>query len=560
MSRHLFKLRFKQLPKFLSVVAFLLSFALVVSCNSNPAEETFTAVPTVTLSAQTTSVSCGSPSGGPTNNPIAEQYGAEALSWTNDIKWDCVYNIEDFDGSSMGDRFNAARDAASANNGGVVYFPAGTYSFTDDILLKNGVVVRGETPSSTDAKSSFYNPSTKFEFPKYEPRLSDRGTPNNTAFKNISTTTPDTDSNIGIVNIDINRAGIHFIGDFVTGENKNLIVFGVRSNNVAQPDGSVPDVSFQEPWMRYSDRFAANIKINAYANVLVSNNRLNDAITDDYEQPGYKVQSLDGESIVTYAEGNKVPFVYTNHYGIVVNRSKSGNLQYASEPNVEPGLFREGVTIQNNWIYKTMRVGIHASGSGLVIKSNIIRDQNNKQWWTDPRGLKQPHGSNTLENRGIDWSGWNVLIEGNDYEIYRHQIMDSRYFSVDGEGILIQECCGGTSINQVVVRNNKGNSYIGLYKVPDIKNVLITDNELSKSVADASLIFISADTNRGSNSMSDVRIESNRINGSILAKASSGGSGNVIRNNKGDDSGSIEYSCHIQLSDNSGFEVEPCSN
>ena len=36
---------------------------------------------------------CGSPSGGPTDNPIAAKYGQNAYPWTEEIKWDCVYNL-----------------------------------------------------------------------------------------------------------------------------------------------------------------------------------------------------------------------------------------------------------------------------------------------------------------------------------------------------------------------------------------------------------------------------------------------------------------------------------
>ncbi len=52
-----------------------------------------------------------------------------------------------------------------------------------------------------------------------------------------------------------------------------------------------------------------------------------------------------------------------------------------------------------------------------MIKDNTIRDQENKQWWLHSTGTKQPLGSNTFENRAIDWSGWDVVIEGNNYQV-----------------------------------------------------------------------------------------------------------------------------------------------
>lgn len=546
--------RFSQISLLLSL--FLCCAYLVGACSGDRA----TSEPVSPLSQASPALSCGSSSGGPTENPVTRRYADPALAWTDELKWECVYNIEDFDGATDGDRFDAAKDAAIAAGGGVIYFPAGTYTFADDLLLANGIVVRGEVPSTSDAKSEAYAPPTQFQFPQYEPVLSGTGTPNETAFKQITTAAPDTDSNLGLVDIDINRAAVNLVSQVDAAENQNIVIFGVRSNNVARPDARVPDLAFQDAWMRFSDRFAANIKISAYANVLVANNRLNDAVTDTYDQPGYSIRSVSNDDeIITYAEGWKVPFSYTDHYGIVVNRSKEGGFGYGTNPETEPGLFRQGIVIRDNWVYKTMRVGIHASGSGLVIRGNEIRDRPNKSVWADPRGIQEPKGATTFENRGIDWSGWNVFVEENDYEVHRHQVKDSQYFSVDGEGILIQECCGGTSINQATIQNNQGNSYIGLYKVPDIENVVIQNNEISADGAGMQLIYVSADTNNGSNSMSNVRIEGNTLNGGILAKASAGGERNFIRGNQGDGSGEITYSCSVEALENEGFEVKSCS-
>ena len=541
--------QFKARSVFWFLMLFILGFVCVLfacTANGGGSNSTFN------------SAACGSPSSGPTDNPVASRY-ADAPPWTQQIQWSCVYNIRDFEGATDTDRFNGARERAIAHGGGVVYFPAGIYQFSDNLSLANGIVLRGETPTSADAKSDVYRPPTRLEFPKYEPSQSDSGGSNQTAFKKILTQSPNADSNLGLVNIDINRAGVELIGDPDTGENQNIVILGVRSNNVAEPDAGVPDPAFQAAWLRYSNRFVANFKISAYANVLVANNRLNDAITDSYEQPGYTVRARNGDSIIAYTEGWKVPFDYANHYGIVVNRSKSGGFQYAAEPTLEPGLFRQGIVIQDNWIYKTMRVGVHASGSGLVIRNNQIYDQSDKQVWTDPTGKKQPRGSATFENRAIDWSGHDVLIEGNRYQVYRHRLMDSQYASVDGEGILIQQCCGGTSVNGAAIRGNAGNAYIGLYKIPDIQNVLITENELTSDGSQAAGIYVSADTNGGPNPMSTVRIENNRLAGDIRAQASAGGRGNFIQGNQADNGGSIRYSCHINVWNNPGFELDPCS-
>ncbi len=523
-----------------------------------PQEMNSTSGPESPNNFQKAASNCGSVKGGPTDNPIAEHYSNLSYPWTNQIKWNCVYNIQDFEGGTMVARFNAARDSAAANGGGVVYFPQGTYSFEDGISLKNGVVLRGDRPSVMDAKNSGFNPPSQLEFPKYEPQLSGNGTPNETAFKKIVTTIGNTDSNIGLINLNINRAGISLRGDIDTGNNQNIIIFGIRSNNVAEPDPRVPDISFQSPWLRYSYRFAANLEVNAKANILVANNRINDNITDNYDQPDYQVKTIKGEEIITYPEGNKVPFHYGNHYGIVINRSKSGGFQKNANPSTEPGLFRPGITLRDNWVYHTMRVAMSASGEGLVIQNNEIHDEREKAWWTDPTGLKEPRGAVTLENRAIDWSGANVLVEGNQYEVYRHQVKDTKYLSVDGEGILIQECCGGTTVDGVVLRNNRGNTYIGLYKIPSIKNVEIVGNRVTEGVTDMALIYVNADTNNAPGSIEDVKITNNTVNGGIFVQGSAGGKGNTVENNQGNNSGSVRYSCHVTATGNTGFEESPC--
>lgn len=546
-----------------SFYQFLCAFCLILvinSCNSpnsqNQTAESSTS-PTQNI-AQISKSNCGSKTSGPQDNPIAKKYGDNAFSWAKNIKWNCVYNIQDFPGNSVDTSFHNAREAASQNGGGVIYFTAGTYNFTDNIQLKNGVVIRGENPSETNARYNSFNPATKFVFPEYKPSFTVSGTPNNTAFKKILTANPDTDSNIGIVNIDINRAAIDFSAKNPNqNTNQNIIIFGVRSNNVAEPEPRVP-AEFQNPWQRFSSRFASNISIKAFANVLIANNRLNDAITDNFDQPNYIVRENRGNATVTYSEGNKAKFNYTDHYGISLNRSSSKPEELPNDPNKFPAFFRKGLVIQDNWVYHTMRVAIHATGDGLIIKNNQIRDAQNKQAWIDPTGTKQPQNAATFENRAIDWSGWNVVIEDNDFEVQRHQIMGGNYPSVDGEGILIQECCGGTSVNGVKITNNKGNSYIGIYKVPEVKNVLISGNQILTNITDTPAIYVNADTNRSKHKMDDVKIKNNTVFNAIFARASLGGSGNFISGNKSTNNGHLYSSCGINLEKNDGFVVKPC--
>ena len=504
-------------------------------------------------------------SGQPTDNPIAARYGAEAYPWTDEIRWSQVFNVADYGAVADGNyttsngtdntaAFNAARDAAAAAGGGVVYFPAGTYAFADHIYLKNGVVIRGATPTGiTDARTAGYAPPARFVFPRYNPVLSGNGTNNASAFKKIYTTDGNTDSNLGVVNVDLQRGAVNLQGASISGRNRNIVVFGVRSNNVAEAQSGVPDVAFQHAWQRWSNRFAANIRIQAYANTLVANCRINDDTTDTYEQPGYKVSSNGaGNGTITTLNGTQARFNYTDHYGIVVGRSGSSS-HLSPHPITEPSLFRPGITIRDNDVFHTMRVAIHAGGFGMEILDNTVRDQSGKIHWLHPDGKRPASNSQTLENRGIDWAGWNVLVEGNDIQVYRHRLNNGSYFSVDGEGILIQECCGGSLVNGITIQENTVNSYIGLYKMQDIRDAVIANN----TVSDSSLgIYVVANTNGGNYTLEEVLVENNTVSGGTISLLGNvtGSNATLRANLDGDLSPSgLGISAYVAHADNTGF-------
>jgi PKD repeat protein len=502
---------------------------------------------------------------GPTDNPVATKYGATAYPWTDQINWTNVFNVTTFAGATDMERYIAARDAAVAAGGGVVYFPAGTYTFTEDLYLANGVVIRGATPTNTDAKSATYDPPTKFVFPQYIPSFTGSGTPTSTAFKQIFTTTGNTDSNLGLVYIDVNRARINLQGDKDLGTNRNYLIFGVRSNNVALADGSIPKTTYQNAWQVWPNRFATNISITVFENTLIANNRLNDAITDDFEMPGYIVEDTskpvgDPARFVTLT-GPQAKFEYAAHYGIYVNRGSS--VTYGT-PATAPSLFRTGIVIRDNYVYGTNRVKIHAAGLGLVIQDNVLRDDPNKARWIAPTGDKLVQNAATLENRGIDFSGHQIQIVGNDVQVARHRLKEGPYYSVDGEGILHQECCGGSSIRGVLIEDNIVNSYIGLYKSREIEDAVIRGNLVTNGTgALTDLIYVVADTNSTPYYVKNVVIENNTIqsgnNIRLEGDGAGGGTGNVIQNNTSTGSGTINVSnaANATTSNNTGFTVVP---
>ena len=426
-----------------------------------------------------------------TDNPYRTFYNPADRHWTDSLAWGRVVDISGIPGSTNDLRTAIGQDSVRRLGGGVLYFPPGTYSFANGITLRNGVILRGAASGVASAKDSMFSPQTRFVFPKYMPSDTGNGTPNSTAFKRIVTEA--NASNCGVVDLDINYGGVTlasqtFIWDTLARgrtprsreHNRNLICMNVRTNNVAAPYGTVPS-SVQLGWQRWCSPFVANISIYAYENAVVANCRVNDflhngvnpVVNISYPQPGYIAKRNNVPTAVD--SGSQAVFSYTNHQGITMNRKETIS---NAQPWEEPGNFRPGLEIRDNWIYKTMRNGIQCSGSGILVADNVIRDDRHKMIWLDVLGLKfVTNNSATYENRGIDWAGWHVRILRNDIEVERHRFGTSPYSSVDGEGILLQECCGGTSVNGAEIANNRvRDTYIGLWKVRDIFNVHVSDN------------------------------------------------------------------------------------
>jgi len=470
-------------------------------------------------------------------------------------------------------RYNKARDFVAAQGGGVLFFPAGTYTFEGSIQFKTGVVIRGETPSNTIAKDSMFAPPTRFVFPRYIPSDTGLGTANSTAFKSISTL-PNT-SNSGLVYVDVDRASVSLRSQtFLTVQtprgstnqsqekNRNLIIFGVRSNNVASPYNTVPSAK-QKKWQRFSSPFSSNLSLFAWKNACIANCRVNDFDRNgvhpienlSFEQPGYLADRTGNAttSPIDTLPGHQAIFSYTDHHGISVNRKATIS---NATPEEEPDNFRSGLEVRDNWILKTMRVGIICSGMGIIVDRNLILDRPVKQTWLHPIGTRiASNNAATYENRGIDFGGWNVQITRNDITVVRHKIYNGPYYSVDGEGILLQECCGGTSVNGArITHNNTHNTYIGFWKVRSVNNVIIDSNDTGNEP-----IILAANVYASSGkfwyySVTDCKIRGNKGSG-IEVDGNRGGRTLIISGNTGTGNSTISAPCFAQIENNTGFST-----
>ena len=463
----------------------------------------------------------------PTDNPYRTRYAADLPSvpyhWTDSLPWtkvipitnysNLVKRVRDFSSNFEEDMLNdwqlafyAAQDSAVKVGGGVVYFPTlpdrqaipgtdSSYYFSDHLKLKSNIVLRGPTPSAIDARINTFCPPAFLEFPKYIYRGDvSINTGNNTAFKEITIDTTGITGigktgfrNIAIVYLDINRARIAAHPTFINvGNNiglanekpRNILILGVRSNNVAIPDVNVPTEILSagsKPWHRWPWRFGSNIDLYVSANAIIVGCRLNDyqnnsnskrlIQSDDFPQSGYKPSGF-GTTPQCSPTPEQAKFDYNRHYGIILNRLKKVGYNSVlgfvtnSLPAQEPELYAPGNVIMDNWLFKTSRAGIHAAGSGLLIKGNVTKDILNKSTIIDVVGqrcLNPDFGTGTpptFENRGIDFVGWDVNIIGNETEVYRIKLLPSNAYSTDGESWYFQGSGGGTARN-VLISGNK---------------------------------------------------------------------------------------------------------
>ncbi len=502
----------------------------------------------------------------PTNNPYLQKYDT-CPDWTNEIRWANVVNINSYyTGTGVWDTaLINAMDYVTNMGGGIVYFPAGAYTFKNSVSLKSAVVLRGDSPLCNNAKNDSFAPPSRFLFPQYIPSFTGNGTDNATAFKTI---TGSNIQNAGLVNLDINRGRIS-----IGGTSRNILIMGVRQNNIADPQSDIPSsYTWMNQWQRFSYRHCRNLSVyvEEHASVIncrindFTNNRLNPLINDSYDQIGYilggkyKINrntpsgatSWDGTdtdtTIITHPD--RAIFSYTDHYGIGVSGKQIDPASITKDID-------QKIEIIDNWVYVTMRVGIFGEGYGLLIKGNVRKDKTGKRVFIHPNGKQLcSNNSATFENRSLNFAGNKMRIEDNNLQVFRHNILYSGYPSVDGEGILMQtQDVWGAWIDELSIQRNTLNSYIGLYDLQfDLRNIYIKHNDLHDTGSIS--IFKKEQINR----LDEIYIDSNvnvkgiavglKVNTNLYTAQ---GNNIFIRLNEG--SGNIVYPCQSFLQNNIGF-------
>ena len=441
------------------------------------------------------------PAGLPTDNP-SRRY---KLDWTDQIRWDRVVSVADVPGASADDRIARAQKIVAEQGGGVVYLPAGTYRLSDSIRLLDGVVLRGEPPKLEDARQDAYSLGTRLEFPLYEFRPEGNGTPIETAFKGIVLDNPSNGAHCGLVHLHIERGHVRWLEAEGHQSRPNRIVYGCIFRNAAVVDPAVPDLSIgQHPWQRFTARHAAAIEIEAAGNILVANNRLPKSGEANFVMKGYRL--LQGKTPI---ELDEVIFDYDNRPGIYVNHFAIGGAGAEGPdgtPETHPHGFRRGIVIADNYIFQTGRMAIGFCGDGVVCRGNVIRFARDVVRPT-VTGRSVTAGTSTNDNRAVEMRGWRWVVEDNDYEVYRNWAYGRKYLINDGEGLMHEDHCNSTVLDSVL-RRNRGNAYISIYKTGGIDGLLVEDNEVPH-------IMVVADRNRSRHPIRRVRIVGNVTEGGI---------------------------------------------
>lgn len=429
----------------------------------------------------------------PTDNPVRSLFpeafdaatngsgNVDSYLWTDALPWASA-TVSTALPNDSGDDLAVIQgeiDALAAAGGGVLFLPAGTYDFSDHLVMRSGVILRGATPVVADAREAAYAPPTQLVFPRYSLDTStftpaDSRTARTSAFKRIYLAEATSASRAGLVNLDIHRARVDFIqrngvwgaADKNLLTSRELLIFGNRINNASTPENAVPAAT-QNAWQIWPDRRAGKIEIAALENALVANNRISDfhyrfyvlkdtsAPIDDFRMPMilpgadtptnraqvYLASNSGGtllpQTILTQIrdanidDGN-LAYGFADGYGLKVNRSgETGYTDHeiagisvpeGATPVYEPSLYRRGFVVRQNWIYNPTRVAYHLAGDGMEVRDNVKMDDPEKIAYIHEAGLVWKVNSGTIECRGFDLTGPRFHVVGNYLDVRRYKL------------------------------------------------------------------------------------------------------------------------------------------
>jgi hypothetical protein len=430
----------------------------------------------------------------PKDNPIATFYsGPEGYpAWTDSIQWSRVINMQTYKkGKTEYEKFLKARDELS-EGGGVLYYPAGNYDFTNmppgvALTLVPGIVIRGEAPKghpvASDGKLEL---ATKFLFPFRE-----RGGGKTPRDWNFISLQPDGKRNIktrdrlGIVWVHLvgatialgpqmdwgatwgsaqsllsdqikggwakrDPSGTHPIdalaggGKRYQGAGNGRIVFGCVLEDAAVLD-DYSDPGYGSDGFRTSPQLA---RIIAYgSNVLVANNLL----------PRSRKNFRYRQKTTAPGKGSMVMFDYGKTCGIDINKEL---LSFAGANGTCPGYYEEGIVVRDNYVFNHGHTGFNISGNWVSITGNhndraVLRQGDDIYgigggWISAFDGYEAAGPNSDNRSRAFDLAGRNLWIDNNRFN------NTGSLPGNDGEGIIGRLTTGTPLFSWAITHNTHG--------------------------------------------------------------------------------------------------------
>ncbi len=388
----------------------------------------------------------------PTDNPLT---GAACLqgiapAWTTRLAWHRVIDMSTYARHLPNDfsRFEAARDELHALGGGVLYYPAGTYDFSDRpadgpqgkaLLLRSGIILRGQAPSQGDpGQTSATSLPTKFYFgfatkPGVAPTLVGE-VPRDWNFIGLG---PDRSKGETVANVnDVGVVHIHLIGgvifwgfaldgDGVTTWSQS----GAWKSGLVKPDWAQRVADYTFPLDYFAGSSSSRRVLGAgtgrlvYGCIVEDGGPLNSAVMEgrtngkNFGQDGYWLQKF-GARIQVYGSdvliaGNHLPksrrgFLYRQTVGHNPAQSNDSSRWQNQEQTVyfnyncvtgidvnkellnpyadkDQLYFAENVAVIGNRVYNHGRKGFNVSGRWAVVRHNTN--------WRDYLGSVVPEDS-----------------------------------------------------------------------------------------------------------------------------------------------------------------------
>jgi hypothetical protein len=464
----------------------------------------------------------------PTSNPLEDYYGQTDgfPAWSSNIRWDNVIDMSQYsNGTTNFEKFENARDALFAQGGGVLYYPAGVYEFDvpdgpngRGLMLKSGVVIRGELPPASDRKAvttldrlqitqhGLNSNPTKFRFTRldFTDSLPNVDGPDEHKGKipkmwNMIGCTPANANYVGIVWVEIeygyiyfgfdidtqwaqwrthfayaglakgnwiNRVGdgTHpldvFMGTYEWGQpnalmGSNRFVFGTHLKNSTIPNYAANKGPFTNSWKVEHGGWQFGARMGVNGrHIFLANNCISKPTAWFY----FDQEARPGNG---FPQGGFVRQVYeySNCLGIDVNKSLMSGIKSRCVVTDSNGFYANDIFIKENWVYNHGNKNYEAAGKWVLIKDNVAsKDPINRLNIFDGTQLAAVvHKSSYKAHAAVNAEDYmNRAFDYGGWNVWfdNNRFQGTGSIGNDGEGILCQRH-GGVEAYSITMTNNE---------------------------------------------------------------------------------------------------------